>query len=424
MLLPWSCQVPGRSTAPRKYWSVNGPKAFEDAFLLNTRTGTKNVKKPLNFKRASNTSSSAESWQLYQCMSRRSQSRKPTKTHKHQKIPVHREQQLNDLLLCDAKWHLGGLTRTYCSDGNLFTLEISIVFRLFASKERPKWKWPLLIYEEKQHQSCNEMQSWIGAHKTSNSKENAWSKGNIERSDSKESIAGQKFIESLPIWVLALVSFLSVSLTCHPPETNCTAPQTTQNVQSMFSSPSCTRLRANRIWSALSFAKAFCSASSHWKVSLNHHFCHLQRRLPSLLPLQRLPTRLGSCVVRHIAALAESLLLTRWQPRSILCIEKPAMWKPAYGHGINGTKRRQATHMKKTCLPCPWPWASGCPTCVGHPLAFGSHSYHLRVHGACLHSSLALLVAHQRPRELVDQLSGMMMGHKHLDEGNPIKHKH
>lgn len=164
MLLPWSCQVPGRSTAPQKYWSVNGPKAFEDAFLLNTRTGTKNVKKPLNFKRASNTSSSAESWQLYQCMSRRSQSRKPTKTHKHQKIPVHREQQLNDLLLCDAKWHLGGLTRTYCSDGNLFTLEISIVFRLFASKERPKWKRPLLIYEDKQHQSCNEMQSWIGAH--------------------------------------------------------------------------------------------------------------------------------------------------------------------------------------------------------------------------------------------------------------------
>lgn len=72
----------------------------------------------------------------------------------------------------------------------------------------------------------------------------------------------------------------------------------------------------------------------------------------------------------------------------------------------------------------PLPMGKWMPNMVRHPLAHGTHSYHLRVHGACLHSSLALLVAHQRPRELVDQLSGMMMGHKHLDEGNPIKHKH
>ncbi len=101
---------------PRKSWTVKGPKAFEDTFLLNTRNCTKKHQTTiystesytLNFKKS----------QLHIFISRdmttKSKYVKTFANHTHThtqtptKLPAHREKQLNDLLLCDAKWHLGG----------------------------------------------------------------------------------------------------------------------------------------------------------------------------------------------------------------------------------------------------------------------------------------------------------------------------
>ena len=153
----------------------------------------------------------------------------PAHRHKHQqKLPVHREKQLNDLLLCDAKWHLSGahiavtesvyLQYTFPITGwNLFTLENSIVFRLFVSKERPKWRWPCWFMGKNNTShamSCNlELE--------------------ITKLCTQRNMFGEKVLYSwkvteqgkysrpkvhwsrpifLRIWVLVLVSFLSLSL--------------------------------------------------------------------------------------------------------------------------------------------------------------------------------------------------------------------